>query len=223
LKQGYSDKFKNILFAIPYIIHLIKNNYYKQEMTPDNFYNLGINKIVGSSELKHLSDKKLLDYYIAIALRENNESPYECNLPINNEFKRIVALPIFCVDDKDLFHEINHAISSEIVIKNDKPIIKCGFDYGNEGKEYYNEILNDMIALEVYNIFKKKCTENILEDNIMKDVFHVKYTDYHYLISEFYEKNKNSIKSSYIDSNTPQLDKQDFEYLSNLFKSHRTK
>ena len=72
-------------------------------------------------------------------------------------------------------------------------------------------------------IFKKKCTENILEDNIMKDVFHVKYTDYHYLISEFYEKNKNSIKSSYIDSNTPQLDKQDFEYLSNLFKSHRTK
>ena len=25
LKQGYDDKFKNIIFIIPYIIHLIKN------------------------------------------------------------------------------------------------------------------------------------------------------------------------------------------------------
>lgn len=223
LKQGHEEKLKNIIFIMPYIVYLIENNLYRQELTPDNFYKLGMNKIIGFSDKKLLLDEKLVDYSIAIALRENNESPYECNLPTDKSFKRVIALPIFCVDDKDLFHEINHAISSEIVIKNDKPIIKCGFDYGNEEKEYYNEILNDMIALEVYNIFKKKCTENILEDNIMKDVFHVKYTDYHYLISKFYEKNKNSIKLSYIDSNTPQLDKQDFEYLSNLFKSHRTK
>lgn len=70
LKQGYNDKFKNIMFSIPYILHLIKNNFYKQEIKLDNFYKLGINKIVGSSDESLLSDKELLKYSIAIALRE---------------------------------------------------------------------------------------------------------------------------------------------------------
>ena len=224
LKQGYSDKFKNVMFAIPYIIHLIKNNFYKQEFNPDNFYDLGINKIVGSSDEKLLSDKELLMYSIATALREKNENPYEVNIPINEGIKRIIALPIFSVDDKSLFHEINHAISSEIIIKNGEPTVKCGLDYENEEKKYYNEILNDIIALEIYNIFKQKCNDNILvEDNIMNSVLLDKYIHYHNLIIEFYVKNKEMIKSSYIDSNAPQLEKQDLEYLSNLFKQSRTK
>ena len=109
MKKGYSDKFKNVIFAIPYILHLIKNNFYKKEITPDNFYELGINKIVGSSDEKILLDRELLKYSIATALREKNENPYEVNVPINSGFKRVIALPIFSVDDKSLFHEINHA------------------------------------------------------------------------------------------------------------------
>lgn len=218
LKQGYNDRFKNIMFAIPYIIHLIENSFYKQEITPDNFYGLGINKIVGSSDEKLLLDKELLKYSIATALREKNECPYEINLPINNGIKRIIALPIFSVNDKSLFHEINHAISSEIVTKNGEIIVKCGLDYENEEKKYYNEILNDIMSLEVYNIFKQKCVDNILEDNIMDEVLFDTYTDYHYSITEFYEKNKMRIKSSFIDFNEPQLEKQDLEYLSKLKK-----
>ena len=61
-------------------------------ITPDNFYGLGINKIVGSSDEKLLLDKELLKYSIAIALREKNECPYEVNLPINNGIKRILAI-----------------------------------------------------------------------------------------------------------------------------------
>ena len=71
---------------------------------------------------------------------------------------------------------------------------------------------------EIYNIFKQKCADNILEDNIMDEVLFDTYGDYHCLISEFYEKNKMRIKSSVIDSKAPQLEKQDLEYLSNLKK-----
>ena len=223
LKQGYSDKFKNIIFAIPYIVHLIKNNFYKQEITPDSFYELGINKIVGSSDEKLLLDKELLKYSIATALREKNECPYEVNLPINNGIKWIIALPIFSVDDKSLFHEINHAISSEIVTKNGEITVKCGLDYENEEKKYYNEILNDIISLEIYNIFKQKCEDNILEDNIMNEVLFDTYIDYHCLINEFYEKNKMRIKSFFIDFNAPQLEQQDLEYLSKLKKQQGIK
>lgn len=218
LKQGYSDKSKNIIFSIPYIVHLIKNNFYKQEITPDSFYELGINKIVGSSDEKLLLDKELLKYSIATALREKNECSYEVNLPINNGIKRIIALPIFSVDDKSLFHEINHAISSEIVINNGETTVKSGLDYENEEKKYYNEILNDIISLEVYNIFKQKCEDNILEDNIMDEVLFGTYGDYHCLISEFYDKNKMKIKSSFIDFKAPKLEQQDLEYLSKLKK-----
>jgi hypothetical protein len=69
LKEQYSDKFKNVIFAIPYITHLLKNNLYKQKVTPQNFYELGINKIVGTSDENLLNDKELLKYSIALALR----------------------------------------------------------------------------------------------------------------------------------------------------------
>ena len=217
LKQDYDDKFKNIMFFLPYIVYLIENNFYKQEVTIDNFYKLGTNKIVGSSDERLLLDEKLLMHSIAIALRDKNENPYEVNLPFDNELKRIVALPIFSVDDKSLFHELNHAISSDIVIKNGKSVDKCGLEYDYE-EEYYNEVLNDMISSEIYNIFKKKCKDNILEDNIMKGVLIDRYTDCYHLISNFYEQNKEKIKLSYIDSNMSLLEKQDLEVLFNKRK-----
>lgn len=217
LKQDYDDKFKNIMFSLPYIVYLIENNFYKQEVTLDNFYKLGTNKIVGSSDERLLLDEKLLMHSIAIVLRDKNENPYEVNLPFDNELKRIVALPIFSVDDKSLFHELNHAISSDIVIKNGKSVVKCGLEYDYE-KKYYNEVLNDMISSEIYNIFKKKCKDNILEDNIMKDVLIDRYTDCYHLISNFYEQNKEKIKLSYIDSNMSLLEKQDLDVLFNKRK-----
>jgi len=74
------------------------------------------------------------------------------------------------------------------------------------------------MSLEVYNIFKQKCVDNILEDNIMDEVIFDTYDDYHHLITELYEKNKMRIKSSFIDFNALQLEKQELEYLSNLKK-----
>lgn len=72
LKNENNDKFKNIFFSIPYIVYLIKNGLYKKDITQNNFYELGINKIVGSSDDELLNDKELLKYSIVIALREDN-------------------------------------------------------------------------------------------------------------------------------------------------------
>lgn len=64
LKNENNDKFKNIFFSIPYIVYLIKNGLYKKDITQNNFYELGINKIVGSSDDELLNDKELLKYYL---------------------------------------------------------------------------------------------------------------------------------------------------------------
>ena len=52
----------------------------------------------------------------------------------------------------------------------------------------------------------------------MNEVLFDTYTDYHHLITEFYEKNKTRIKSSFIDFNAYQLEQQDLECLSKLKK-----
>lgn len=214
LKKGYNDKFKNVIFAIPYIIYLIKNNLYKKDVSKDNFYKLGINKIVGFSDDELLKDKRLLKYAIAIALRKNNENPHEVNIPTNGDIKRIIALPIFSVDDKSLFHEINHAICSEFIMENGESIIKCGLDYSNDEKKYITEIINDITSLEIYNIFKSKCSDAILDDNIMKEVFTDTYKPYHHLITDFYEQSKDRIKASIIDASTFQIEKNELESIS---------
>lgn len=223
LKEEYNDKFKNTMFAAPYIIYLIKNNFYKQKVTNDNFYKLGINKIVGSSDEKLLTDINLLKYSIALALRDENQNPIEFNFNENKNIKRIIALPMFSFDDKDLFHEINHAITSELVKKTGKFIVKCGLDYYGEDKKEYNEILNDIISLEIYDIFKKKCRDTIFEDDVMDEVLFETYTNHNRLIDEFYNKNKIKIKLSFIDENSFQLEKQDLEYLEELIKRHKNK
>ena len=214
LKKGYNDKFKNVIFALPYIIYLIKNNLYKKDVSKDNFYKLGINKIVGFSDDELLKDKRLLKYAIAIALRKNNENPHEVNIPTNGDIKRIIALPIFSVDDKSLFHEINHAICSEFIMENGESIIKCGLDYSNDEKKYITEIINDITSLEIYNIFKSKCSDAILDDNIMKEVFTDTYKPYHHLITDFYEQSKDRIKASIIDASTFQIEKNELESIS---------
>lgn len=221
LKEQYSDKFKNVIFAIPYITHLLKNNLYKQKVTPQNFYELGINKIVGASNNDLLKDKELLKYSIALALRDDNQNPYEFNLPVNEDIKRIIAIPVFSIDDKSLFHEINHAICSEIINKNGEIIVKSGLECSNEEEEFCNEIINDIISLEIYNIFKQKCKENILDDNVMQDALFEVYADYHSVVTEFYEKNKDRVKRTVIDSRQPQLEKQKLEYLTKLIQQSK--
>lgn len=221
LKKGYNDKFKNVIFAIPYIIYLIENNLYEKDVSKDNFYKLGINKIVGTSDDELLKDKRLLRYAIAIALGKNNENPYEINIPINKDIKRIIALPIFSVDDKSLFHEINHAICSEFIMKNGESIIKCGLDYSNDEKEYITEIINNITSLEIYNIFKLKCSDAILDDNIMREVFTDTYKPYHHLITDFYEQSKDRIKASIIDASTFQIKKNELESISKSIQQQR--
>lgn len=57
----------------------------------------------------------------------------------------------------------------------------------------------------------------------MSEVLFDTYIYYHYLITDFYEKNKTRIKSTYIDSTALQLEKEELEFLSSLKKQKSIK
>ncbi len=188
-----NNKMLDKAYMIPYLTYLIKNNLYKVEITPENFYELGKNKIIGVSNNDLLSND-LLKYTIATTLRKDNEYPYEVNILLNNNIKRIIALPVFSVNDHDLFHELNHAICSSLIYKDNDVSIKCGINAKNKTME----VINDLTSNEIYNIFSEKYKTNILSDYIMKDAFLNENIDYS-LIQNFYKENKNIIKKMLIE------------------------
>ena len=142
------------------------------------------------------------------------------NMPINKNIKRIIALPIFGVHDKAFFHDLNHAICSELIIVDGEETIKCGLDYSNRDKKYAYEIINDMASLEIYNIFKQKCSDNIFDDDIMSDVLLPVYENYHYLARDFYEKNKEAIKASIIDHSNFCIGEEELNFLFSSVEKH---
>lgn len=218
------EEFQNIVFSIPYILYLIQNKFYNQKVTEYNFSELGLNKIIGSSS-NDLFSESLIQYSIAAALREDNMNPLEVNIPINHDIKRIIALPIFECSDESLFHELNHAICSQIVFRNKKPIIKCGLEYENEEKLYIYEIINDIISQEIYRIFKSKCNGKILDFNILKGVSINNYESYHCLVKPFYESYKEELKLSSIDdvpfSTVRKNTEHEFKELNNLIENEK--
>ncbi len=224
LPKKTNGEYKNIIFTIPYIIYLVQNKFYNQKVTPHNFYKLGLNKIIGSSS-NALFSESLIQYSIALALRNDNENPYEINIPMNNDIKRVIALPIFASDDKSFFHELNHAICSQMIFRNKKPIIKSGLEYEDKDKLYIYEIINDKISLEIYNIFKKKCHDRILDFDILNEELTSVYGNYHYSIDSFYEHYKEKLKLSSIDDIPFQIvekeAKQQFEDLSSIVENKK--
>lgn len=96
LPKKTNEEYKNIIFTIPYIIYLIQNKFYKQKVTSSNFYKIGLNKIIGAYS-NDLFSESLIQYSIALALRDNNENSYEVNIPMNNDIKRIIDFTYFCI------------------------------------------------------------------------------------------------------------------------------
>lgn len=218
LKNEEIDKIKNIFSVIPYLIYLVENNFYKQKLSEHNFYELGINKIVGLSNNVLLYNLELEKYLFAMALKDNNKNPSEFNIPLNKNIKRIIAFPLFSVGDKDLFHEINHAICSESIMQKGKILIKCGLDYSNSKNKFYSEIINDLLSIDIYKIFKSKCQDTILNNNVMSEAFEDVYSNYHNLIIRFYEENKERIKLSSLEHSRFQIKREELNSLSKLLK-----
>ena len=73
-----------------------------------------------------------------------------------------VGVPAISKHLENIFEE-TELIKNSVVSKKEITV-KFGLYYENEEKKYYNKILNDIISLEVYNIFKQKCGDNRLED-----------------------------------------------------------
>ena len=181
--------------------------------------------MIGASS-NDLFSESLIRYSIALALREDNENSYETNIPMGNHIKRVIALPIYASDDRNLFHELNHAICSQMIFKDKKPIIKSGLEYEGMDKLYIYEIINDKISLEIYNIFKSKCCDKILDFNISSKESTNEYENYHYLIDSFYEHYKEKIKLSSIDDIPFQIVEKDkeqqFKDLSSIVENKKS-
>ena len=151
-------------------------------------------------------------------LRKDNENPMEFNYQYKNDLKSIITLPLLSSDDEDLFHELTHAICSELIFIKRKAIIRCGIDFSYGKTSLVSEIINDLISKEIYNIFKSKCQDNIMPDNIMKDVLSEEYPKHYHLLPKFYEDNKERIKVSAINHLDYQLDDEEIISLSKLNK-----
>lgn len=220
LKNEEYSLLKNIESIIPYVIHLIEKGFYRQEVTSFNFYEMGLNKLIGVSDesIFSSSSKKLVVYLLAMVLRKDNENPMEFNYQYKNDLKRIITLPLFSSDDKDLFHELTHAICSELIIIKRKAIIRCGIDFSDGETNLVSEIINDLMSKEIYNIFKSKCQDIIMPDNIMKNVLFDEYSKHYHLLSNFYEENKERIKISAINHLNYQIKDEEILTLSKLIK-----
>lgn len=217
LKNGEYSLLKNIESIIPYVIHLGEKGFYRQEVTSSNFYEMGLSKLIGVSDesIFSSSDKKLIEYLLGIILRKDNENPMEFNYQYKNDLKRIITLHLFSSDDENLFHELTHAICSEIIITKRKAIVRCGIDFSDGETNLVSEIINDLISKEIYKIFKSKCQDSIMPDNIMKNVLFEEYPKHYHLLPKFYEDNKEKIKVSAINHLDYQLDDEEIVSLSN--------
>lgn len=137
----------------------------------------------------------------------------------------LLTLPIFASDDKNLFHELNHAICSQVAFRDKNSIIKCGLEYGMD-KLYTYEIINDKISLEIYNIFKSKCRDKILNFNILSKELTNVYENYYYLIDSFYQHYKEKLKLSSIDDIPFQIigkdAEQQFKNISSIIENNKS-
>ena len=113
-----------------------------------------------------------------------------------------------------------------MTFRDKKPIIKCGLEYEDKDKLYIYEIINDKVSLEIYNIFKSKCHDKILDFNILSKELTNAYENYHYLIDSFYERYKEKLKLSSIGDIPFQIvekdAKQQFKDLSSIVENKKS-
>jgi hypothetical protein len=89
-------------------------------------------------------------------------------LPLDDDYLlRFVFLPIFFVNDKDFFHELNHAVRSSIYKdSNGKLSVKSGIVMGEDKTNLkMEELLCDISALEIIKNYAIGIEEEIYEIN----------------------------------------------------------
>lgn len=210
VKKEYAIKFKDFKDFLKY--KKKTNNTFK-----DYF--------IGSSNMKIIKEEIIDGYPVKKILGEifNKGNPNYNNVLLKNQFCRLICLPILIVSEKDIIHEINHAITSYSIMINQTKmefIDKSGLQVFDKDINI-GELINERASLEIYEIFKRR-GGNLSEINLT--TLENYYTRNLYLIDEFYNKFKEIIKESLITLNKNNLvqrvGKENYEELVNIVNKY---
>lgn len=154
-----------------------------------NTLSLNLNKVVYTSadiQNFNLEETKRLDENI----RNNNTQ--QCSILKNGNYKQKVYIPLFFSGDKELIHEIAHAIKRSIIGTAD------GFTVDKMGLSTYkddvaiDEIITDIDADIIYDKFKKM-NASVIGEYFFYENLNSFYENFKTLIMPFYEKFKKTI------------------------------
>ena len=187
VENKYFDS-KDLLESISWRLN---NGVFKMEVDDNNFLELGDANYIGCNANFVMKYRTIKDYIYACILRKNNYNPFYFGLPIDDDYLiRFVCLPIFFVNDKDFFHELNHAVRSSICKDgNGKLVVKSGIVMGDDINNLkLEELLCDISSNEIYNIFRKSCDEIIFDKDILinKEIEKSFYEERFGFIDEFF-------------------------------------
>lgn len=174
----------------------------KQSNLPDNLIGMTNDSIVNNAAIVSLLSEEL-----------SQSCPCSYNYGSINNMNRLVLFQILALDELSIIHEINHAITRDVmaVITEDNKIIddvqKTGLNidvsnqYGEE--RIVEELLNEKASEEIKRIFKLKGGD--LSTFCLNIPLEYPYEYNFYLIDDFYTKFKKYIKISRISDNKNEL------------------
>lgn len=142
-----------------------------------------------------------------------NPSAGAFNYGNSNHMDRIIYFQILSLNEVSIIHEINHAITSDIIAgvmeenQSVAPVNKTGLSidisHQNNGERMMEELLNEKASREITKIFKQKGGD--LSAFCFDIPLIYPYEDNLYLVDEFYDEFKKYIKVARISDNKNQL------------------
>lgn len=138
----------------------------------------------------------------------NDEYPECCHYGFAADSKRLVSLPILLLSDVDVIHEINHALTRDIIaylvkdgyITNYVSKVGLSVDFIKPSDEQLGEeLMNELASREITKIFHRRGGD--FSKICLNLPLHDVYADNLYLASSIYGKFKDSLKVSRISDN----------------------
>lgn len=212
---------------------MLKTNGYEKYINASNFYSIYKDYQKNPSILKRIIGTT--NNIIPSAFKTLTDNP----CMINNLDGKYIALPIFFTNDEHFIHELNHAITTNVlmIICDDKTnfaVEKSGIETLNTKDEeqmskeknkceyILHELLNDRMAQDISEIFHNNGGTILDETNTYDIPVKMPYRIMLPLIEDFYQEYKELIKEASISENQKllysQIDKktlQDFSEFIN--------
>ncbi len=163
--------------------------------------NIFSTSLIGTTNDMILEDK-VIKYIIFYCLWQHRTRNFNY---CNNNYYRVILFPLFMATECSIIHEINHAITSNIMFQfKNKVIEKKGINVLPDKKAIIlEELLNEIASRFITDIFKRKGGD-LSSFCINVDLYNVYQNNFH-LINEFFANFKSYIDKARISGNQKEL------------------